>query len=396
MANLGLINRVKYNRWLYPFYYYVGSFLLRLMRVFVNVDEHLIVFNSFGGRRFDDSPKSIYETMLADKRFDNYRLVWAFIAPNEFFIPRGSKIKTDTLEYYITLLKARAWITNSSVERGLSFRGKKTFYLNTWHGTAIKKMGTDISPNSKSFKSKAQESIDIMLAQSQYDVDLFSRVFNIPKSKFRITGLPRNDELMTNNNSIFIDSVKAKLNIPMGKKVLLYAPTFREYTRDSGNNVIQSIPLSFDNLKQELGNDYIFLLRAHYEVIKVADIHEDSFLRDVSSYQSLNELMLISDILISDYSSIFVDYSILGRPMLCYAYDYYEYLEKRGLYFDVREALCSYIVDEESLIAEIKKASNNAVVYNQYAVGFRDTFVTEFGNASNKGVDILYEAIKLD
>ena len=200
MSNLGLINKVKYSTLLYSLYYYCGSFLLRLIRVFIKSDDHLIVFISFGGRRFDDSPKSIYDALLVDKRFDSYRLIWAFISPDDFSIPRGIKIKTDTLKYFIILLKARVWITNSSVERGLSFSGKKSFCLNSWHGTAIKKMGTDISSDSKSFKSKAKESIDIMLAQGQYDVELFSRVFNIQKNKFKITGLPRNDELIAKNN----------------------------------------------------------------------------------------------------------------------------------------------------------------------------------------------------
>lgn len=394
MADLSLINRVKYSRWLYFFYYYTGSFVLRLIRIFVKSDEYLIVFNSFGGRRFDDSPKNIYDALLVDKRFDSYRLIWAFISPDEFSIPRGIKVKIDTLKYFVYLLKARVWITNSSVERGLSFRGKKTLYLNTWHGTAIKRMGTDISSDSKSFKSKAKESIDIMLAQGQYDVELFSRVFNIPKNKFRITGLPRNDELIAKNNPCYIDSLRQTLKIPEGKKVILYAPTFREYTKDRGHNVIQSIPLSLNRLKRELGGDFVFLLRAHYEVFKVMDVHEDSFIRNVSSYPHLNDLMLITDILISDYSSLLFDYSILERPMLCFAYDYQEYHEKRGLYFDVREALHSYIDDEESLISEIKKTSTETDIYIQRTNEFRNSFVTEYGNASHKCLDIVYDVIK--
>ena len=393
MSNLSFINTVKYSRWLYFLYYYVGSFLILLIKCFVKADDRIIVFMSFGGRRFDDSPKSIYDAILTDKRFDEYHLIWAFISPDLFFIPRGSKIRTDTLKYFITLLKARVWITNSSVERGLSFSGKKAFCLNTWHGTAMKKMGKDIRVDSKSFKSLAKESIDIMLAQGQYDVELFSRVFNIPKNKFRITGLPRNDELVFKNNSGYINSVRNSLNIPEGKKVILYAPTFREYSKDQGHNVVQSIPLSFDRLKRDMGDDFVFLLRAHYEVIKVLDIHEDSFLRNVSSYPYLNDLMLISDVLISDYSSVFFDYSILGRPMLCFAYDYNEYKENRGLYFDVREALQSNITNEESLTEEVMGAISQPDLYRQRAERFRSKFVTEYGDASRKCLDIIFNAI---
>ncbi len=393
MNKIKFINKIKYSKFLFWLYNRLGSIIINILKVFVKTDDKLIVFVSFGGRRFDDSPRCIYETMIEDERFSDYRLFWAFIEPDSFNIPNGNKIRTDTPYYYYMLLKARCWITNSGVERGLSFTGKKSFYLNTWHGTAVKKMGTDLTQNNASFKSKSAR-IDLMLAQGQYDVDLFSRVFGIPVSSFRITGLPRNDELFINNNSEVKHYIKHNMGIPDGKKVILYAPTFREYTKDSGNNVIQSVPLSFERLKRELGDEYVFLLRAHYEVLKVLDIQEDSFLHNVSSYPNLNDLMIVSDLLISDYSSIFFDYSILEKPMLCYAYDYQEYQDKRGLYFDIREALQSYIVDEDSLIEEVKNASLKPEEYKRRTVSFRSGFVTEYGDASRKCVDIIFNAIQ--
>ena len=394
MTSLELINKVKYSKLLYSLYYRIGSFLLRVIKLFVHTEDNLIVFVSFGGKKFDDSPKCIYDYIIQDIRFNEYRLVWAFIEPDEHTIPRGEKIRIDKPLYFITLLKARCWVTNSGVERGLSFTGKNTFYLNTWHGTAIKKMGEDIPSQTSSFKSKAKSNtVDIMLAQGFYDVNLFSRVFGIPIDHFRITGLPRNDELVMNNNKVFISTIKHKLGIKEGKKVILYAPTYREYSKDSRNNVIQRIPIDFDKLKYSISEESVFLLRVHYEVLKVIDVKEDSFLWNVSSYPSLNELMLISDILISDYSSIFFDYSILGKPMLCYAYDYQEYQDKRGLYFDVREALQSNLYDEETLIGEINRALANPESYKSRTDIFRSRFVTEYGNASSICADIIFETI---
>ena len=394
MTALELINKVKYSKLLYNLYFRVGGGMLRVARLFVRPEDKLIVFVSFGGKKYDDSPKCIYDRIIEDTRFDDYRLVWAFIEPGKHEIPRGEKIKIDTPKYFITLLKARCWVTNSGVERGLSFTGKNTFYLNTWHGTAIKKMGNDINSQTASFKSKAKSShVDVMLAQGQYDVDLFSRVFNIPAERFRITGLPRNDELAIRNNREVKASLKRKLGIPDNKKVILYAPTYREYSKDAGSNVVQRFPISFDKLRMALGDGCVFLLRAHYEVLRVLDVKEDSFLRNVSSYPNLNELMLVSDVLVSDYSSIFFDYSILGRPMLCYAYDYQEYQDKRGLYFDVRDALRSNIDDDDALIEEICKALSNPESFIPVTVSFRSKYVTEYGNASKASADIIYEAV---
>ena len=192
--SISLINRIKYSKLLYKLYYHCGNIAIAILKLFVNPQKDTIVFVSFGGRKYDDSPRCIYEYMLNDSRFDNYKFIWAFIDPDKHAIARGRKIKIDSFKYYKTLLSARCWITNSSVERGLSFKGKDVFYFNTWHGTPIKKMGSDIGDSSQAFASKGRESsIDIMLAQGQYEADIFSRVFNIDIDKFRIIGLPRND-----------------------------------------------------------------------------------------------------------------------------------------------------------------------------------------------------------
>ena len=128
------------------------------------------------------------------------------------------------------------------MERGLSFKGKKTFYLNTWHGTPIKKMGSDIDSSNKSFGTKGRSRVDVMLAQGHYEAEIFSRVFNIPFENFRIIGLPRNDELVKNNISKQME-LKKQLNISLDKKVILYAPTFREFTKDSAHNCIFAPPI---------------------------------------------------------------------------------------------------------------------------------------------------------
>ena len=230
--SLSVINRVKYSPTLYSIYSYIGNKLIRLLRLVVRPNPKLIVFNSFGGRKYDDSTRCIYEKMIQDHRFDTYEIIWAFIDPKKYNIPHGKKIKTDTFIFFINVLKARCWITNSSMTRGLSFKGKNTFYFNTWHGTPIKLMGSDINTSNTSFGLKERESnIDIMLAQGKYEANIFSRVFNLPIERFRIIGLPRNDEL-TDYSMKEVEKIKNELHLPDNKKVILYAPTFREYTKD--------------------------------------------------------------------------------------------------------------------------------------------------------------------
>ena len=79
MNKIALINRVKYNKTIFSIYNYIGSKVISLLKLFLHTDDKLIVFASFGGRKFDDSPKAIYDAMLKDERFERCRLVWAFI-----------------------------------------------------------------------------------------------------------------------------------------------------------------------------------------------------------------------------------------------------------------------------------------------------------------------------
>lgn len=391
MNKLTLINRVKYNRHIYNLYYHIGGLGIKLLKLFVKVDPRMIVFSSFGGRKFDDSPKAIYEAMLLDSRFDDCKLVWAFMRPEEFSLPRGEKIKIDTFDYYKRLLKARIWVTNSSMTRGLNFTGKKTFQINSWHGSAIKRMGGDINSGNTSFGIKGKSKLKgVMLAQGDFDVKVFSRAFNMPVEDFRVIGLPRNDDLATVTKERQ-DSLKEKLGIPKEKKAILYAPTFREYDKDDGNNVVLTPPINFNLWKEKLGEDYVLLFRAHYEVARVMGVEDSEFLKNVSSYPSLNDLMLASDMLISDYSSIFFDYAIQGKPMLCYCYDYETYAEKRGMYFDIREWLPSASNEEDLLqLIGITDTTNK----NESTIKFRLKYVTEFGHATEKSLDIIYEQLQ--
>lgn len=384
-----LIARVKYSRVFYSLYYYVGSFVLCILKHFVRPDEKLILFISLGGRNFDDSPRAIYDAMLNDDRFAECKLTWAFLHPEKYDLPRGQKVKTDTLHYYICALKARVWITNSNVERGLQFKGSNTFYFNTWHGTPIKLMGTDLSDSNKSFGTKSENHVDIMTAQGEYEADIFSRVFGISKSKFRIIGLPRNDSFA----HVQYDDVrhmKEILGIPKEKTVILYAPTFREYDKTDTKQCRLNLPVNFHKWKRELGDNYVILFRAHYEVAKRMSIEDSTFIRDVSAYPCLKDLMIASDILISDYSSIFFDFSIMHKPMFCFAYDYELYQKERGLYFDIRNFLPS--AETESKLLEIILSFDRDEL-QQKVCSFQQKYVSSYGRASINSLNIIHSKL---
>lgn len=382
---------VKHSRILYNIYFCVGSLLIRVIRLFLKPDSKLIVFNSFGGRRYDDSPKAIYLKMLEDPRFDDYHFVWAFVNPETFSIAKGITVKVDTLSYFKAVLKARVWITNTTMTRALSFKGIQTFSLNTWHGSAIKKIGND-AIGEKTFVSKGHEVTDVYLAQGEYDRETFSRAFGINKEQIKVVGLPRNDELTGEGLQNRQNEIREKLNIPKGKKVILYAPTFRDYVLE-GSNCVMSLPVSWVKWQRLLGDKYVVLMRAHHAIVKSLNIEENDFVKDVSLYPHLNDLMIASNMLISDYSSIFFDYAILGKPMFCFAYDFEEYRKERGLYFDIRKELENEDIDtEDKLLAAILNMDEQERC--SVTKKFQEKYVQKFGTASVDTLDLIYGTIK--
>ena len=261
---------LKTSRFLYSVYFYVMSGLIKFLGLFVRTDDKLILFNCYGGKKYDDSTKAVYEAMLSDERFSDCRFCWALQEPDKFTVPgRATVVRSDTFKFFVTALKARVWVTNSSMERGLDFKKKKTFCFNTWHATPIKVMGTDIKSDNKSFTSKVLIRADIMCAQGQYDIDVYSPCYKLPESRFRITGLPRNDELAHYSDSD-VAAIKAKLGLPSDKIILLYCPTFREFTKGSSNEVIQDVPM---NLLRRLTSLSPFGRRLISSMVKVPVIN---------------------------------------------------------------------------------------------------------------------------
>lgn len=384
---------VKYIKPVYKAYNKLGNAYIHFIQKTVKPNPRLILFVSFGGQKFDDSPKVIYEKMKKDSRFKNYIKVWALDHPEQF--PQiKNVVKTDTPAYFKIALAARAWVTNSSVERGLNFKGENTFYFNTWHGTPIKLMGTDIASDNTSFNTTdnriKKSPVDIMMAQSDYEADIFSRTFHIDRSNFLMAGLPRNDEL-ANYNAEIRKKYRKKLGIKNDRIAILYMPTFREYVKDKDREIVAAPPLNLNKWEQKLGDKYVFLFRAHYEVSKIMEIKENNFIKNVTSYPTLNELLIAADILISDYSSTFFDFSIMDKPMLYYAYDYEEYSKKRGMYFDIRNEIdgCD---NEEDLINFIKSMDYNTEINR--TIKFRNKYVKYYGHASEAALDCIYDHIK--
>ena len=177
---------IKYSPIIYNLYFHIFSGLIRFLGLFIATDNKVILFNSFGGRKYDDSPKAIFEAMIEDERFKDYTLVWVLENPEKYVLPNRAIIVRDySLSFFVYALKAKVWITNSSMEHGLCFKKNSTIYINTWHGSAIKYLGNDVKEEGKSFKGKSSSKEDAFYTQSEFDEYVFSRAFGKSDEDFK-------------------------------------------------------------------------------------------------------------------------------------------------------------------------------------------------------------------
>ena len=369
--------------------------LMNIWGLFVPVRDTTMIFCSFGGRVFDDSPRAIYEEVCRRKEFDGWRLIWAFAVPEQFTVPRGDKIKIDTFQFFHALLYSRVWICNSGMDRGIEMHRKRTVVVETWHGEPLKKICGEENQGSlsgkKRFSTKKPDSRTIRCSQSEYDRAIFARIFHADKRAILQSGLPRNDELFGYDEKKLVH-IKKKLCIPDNKKVILYTPTYREYLVNEKKETYLAPPMDLQKWERKLGGQYVLLVRAHYAVSAEMNLKENEFVRDVSRYPHLNDLYVISDMMISDYSSTYFDYSNLKRPMFCFAYDLEEYEEKRGLYVDLTETLpCRIDSTEDQVIDSILTLDEKDAI--RKANEFRARFAPYDGNASKAVVDVIISRI---
>lgn len=362
------------------------------------IKEDLVLLESFQGRSYSDSTKYIYEYML--EHYPNKKYVWSMNEKRE--IPGNPKqVKRLSLSYYYYLAKSKYWISNSRMPNHVIKR-KENIYLQTWHGTPLKRLAGDMEevhmPGTNSVKYKRNffnetQKWDYLVSPNAYSSEIFKRAFWFDKKMIE-SGYPRNDILYTKNDEEHITKIKKELGIPVEKKVILYAPTWRDDEYYEKGKYKFSLKLDLDKMRDKFGDEYVIILRMHYFVASQMDVsHLEGFAYDLSSYSDIGELYLISDILITDYSSVFFDYAHLKRPILFFTYDIDKYRDSlRGFYFDMeKEVPGPLLTTSDEVLQSIKNINEISLDYKEKYEGFYEKFCSwDDGNASKKVIDEVF------
>ena len=357
----------------------------------VPVKKDLVVFESNVGKSVSDSPKVIYEALK--QHSDQYQIVWVSNTQYPFNDANVKSIKRLSPEYYHYLSRAKYWINNQNFPYYIN-KPKDTLYIQTWHGTPLKKMLNDIETfagRDDGYKNRINHAIkywDYLVSPSPYATECFKSAFDFHKEILEV-GYPRNDvfyqdEAILENESIHI---KQKLGIHDDRKIILYAPTFRDDELTKAKKHIINLQIDLYEMQKRLSDDYILILRPHIIISNALQLDSslDNFVINGSDYNEISDLYLIADICITDYSSVMFDYANTKKPLLFFTYDLEHYKNSlRGFYFDFEnQAPGPLLKTNEDLIQSIEKINQVQETYKDKYDAFYNRFCTfETGTAA--------------
>lgn len=365
------------------------------------VKPRTILYESFLGRNFSDSPKAIYNYLQANYpgRFKHVWIMNPGVEETPAGQPNTTVVKRFGWRYMYYLATAKFQVINMRQPKWFVKR-PGTKFLATWHGTPLKHLVFDMdnvasaNPLYKEIFYEQSRQWDYLVTANQFSVDVFEHAFMYPVKQMLPSGYPRNDILSAPDRDEQAKQIKLKLGIPLDKKIILYAPTWRDDDYYGVGDYKFTLKLDIDRLRRELGDEYVLVLRTHYFITEHLDTTGfGDFVYNESSYDDISELYLIADVLITDYSSVFFDYAILKRPILYFVYDYEKYGSVlRGFYLNMEKDLPGPLLKtNDDVLAALHDlptvTKNYAAAYQRFSERFNNW---EDGHATQRVVDVFF------
>ena len=294
------------------------------------VRKNKILFFSYYGTQYGCSPKYLSEYIVKNR--PEWKVVWAFTEPEKYSIEGIEKVRYFSLIFFYELCTSRVLVTNYRMT--MDYRKRRgQYYVMTWHSSLrLKKIEGDaestLPVNYVKMAKADSKKIDVLLSGCLFSDQIFKRAFWYDGPILK-SGTPRTDIFYAKDMDSIVSSIKKRLDIQESLGIILYAPTFRK-----GDN-LRSYNLDFDALINNISalsrKEWVVLGRLHPHLSKYSStILEGNHIIDVTSYDDIQELLLISDILITDYSSLMFDFAETRRPCFLYAPDLMDYQKKIG------------------------------------------------------------------
>lgn len=330
----------------------------------IPIKKNKITFNNFDGKGYGDNPKYLAEEFLKDKK---YEIIWFVNNLNEE-MPEGiKKVKFGSLSHYYHMITAKLWIENVRGDIKPLFKRKKQCYVQTWHGGApiIKGVEKDVEEflPKDYIKSAKRDSkfADYFISNGKYQTEMFRNSFWYNGEVLEF-GEPKSD-CLSKPDINKINDLKKKYNIS-GKKIVLYAPSFRN-DKTFYDKLYFDVEKLLDVINTKFKDDYILCLRLHPNDENLSNIDSFKNCIDLTQEEDANLVLVTSDIVISDYSTMGMYFALTNKPTFIYAPDYDYYIQKeRKLYVDLENYKLPFAKDFDTLLNNVKEFDNKKYLHN--------------------------------
>ena len=242
----------------------------------MKLKENWVVFESFMGRNCSGQPKYVYK-YLQEAYGDKYKCIWVVDRKGVEIPGKHKTCKRFSLKYYYYMNRSKYWVNN--MRQPLSIpRREETVMLATWHGTPLKRLVFDMddvhsaNPRYKDIVFKQTRAWDYLLSDNPFSTERFQSCFRFEKEKILEYGYPANDPMYAPDREEKAAKIKEKLGIPKDKKVILYAPTWRDDQFYEAGQYGFELDLDVNRLQEEFGDEYVLLLRLHYFIVDQLDL----------------------------------------------------------------------------------------------------------------------------
>ena len=308
--------------------------------------QEKILFMGFD-YRYTGNSRYLYEKMLKNTKYTIY------FATEDDLVDESHKVIPHTEKFYRLLYTSKIVIFESWIS-GAFKKPEGSIWINLWHGTPLKKMLFDsneaeilsVKKNHKSIKFNSIGKMDYLLTDNKNINHYFETSFLYNKDRILSYGYPRVEYLLENkNNTKLKREIREKLGVSPDKKIISYLPTWRDYNYENANKYDFSYFLDIEKFKKKLPKNYELLCKDHTFLSRNEDLPKV----DIET----QELLLVSDYLITDYSSIMFDAFAMDIPVCIIAKDYEKYSESRGLYDEIWKDLKPFVSTNESELAKM-------------------------------------------
>lgn len=327
--------------------------LYRPLFYYCPVKKNRIILNNFNGKGFGDSPKYIANEIIKQKL--PFELIW-IVKNKKTYVPNGiKKVQVRSIKEAYMYATASVIICNS--KQRLPFKKKEgQYYIQTWHGAFPLKYieqeaETLLSKRYIKHSKKDSAITDLMISGSGMETEVMKKSFWYTGEIFEC-GIPR-DDIYFNQDKKSIEQLKLKYKLPLNVKIAVYAPTFRDNGKTDAYNLnLENILIA---LNQKTNEEWICIVRLHPNISYRDDLftYNDKIING-SQYADPQELFVIADFLITDYSSVMMDFGIMQKPVALYFPDFEEYQKDRGLrpIFDILPFPYSYTNEELCMVIQ--------------------------------------------